>query len=192
MGKYDRVLSNLPTLPPEDDSYQAKVNEAKSTLRAAETHTPESLARAYQAMRLGTGPMPKQEQRDQLVSLLGKEGLEDLLYDANLKLEALEQLLIESHDGDETGWGQYGAKPNAVRLSSGATIRVQVEPTGKVLDKEKFRQWCLANGLEQKLQLWPSTMKSIAKERLLAGATMPDGVEVYTMSKIVYVKAETE
>lgn len=195
MGKYDAVIRQLSELPPEDTASQQKINEIKAEIRAAETHTPESLAKTYLGIRAE------------------KDTLKDELSEVQQRLTAVEQLLAESHDTAESGWGTHGAKDNAVRLASGVTIAVQREPAAKVEDKEAFRRWCVAppdvcmicggdderhhegdgldhpfkpgGGLEKALQLWPATMNALTKERLLAGEPEPDGVRAFFITKII-------
>lgn len=53
-------------------------------------------------------------------------------------------------------------------------------------NKDRFREWCIENGLGHKLQLWPTTMASITKERLLAGDTEPDGVKATNKPKLTF------
>lgn len=193
MGKYSKVVETLPDLPPKDPSYQEKVNTVKTAITAAETHTPESLAKAYKHLRRGHEyDIHASEAKDfveSIIDLLGKDGIEDVLHEVNLRIEAHEQLLIASCDSDEPGWGLYGAGPTTVRLSSGESVSVQYEPEGKVEDKEVFRQWCIANGYENSLQLWPSTMNAITKERILEGKDAPAGVRAYSRSKLTLRKA---
>jgi hypothetical protein len=171
MGKYTDVIAKagLKPAPIEDLGYQGKIDRLKADIRGACT-TAECLARNYASARA---------LKDELAAQIGS---------VNDVLEAYQQLLVESHEAGEAGWGQYGARENALRLATGAVVRIDKEPVGKVVDKEQFRLWCVANGLEQSLQLWPSTMNAIAKERLLAGAAPPDGVDVHFWEKIVYTK----
>lgn len=44
-------------------------------------------------------------------------------------------------------------------------------------------------GFEKQLQLWPATMNTVAKERTLAGAPPPDGVEVMAITRVRLNKA---
>ncbi len=185
MGKYDKIVGKLKPAPPDLSEYQQSINALKDSIRAIETHTPESLARAYMFSRIGTGPALKDAQREKLIVMLGKEGIEALLYDAQKRVTALEQMIVESHDHAERGWGEYGAKPNAVRMQSGGSISVQPDIHAKVEDKERFRLWCVENGLEKSLQLWPSTMTAMTKERLIAGHPEPDGVIATPFYKVV-------
>ena len=167
-GKYAGVIKGLEVLPVENQSYQDKINKIKAGIVAETVHTAESLAKEYRILRTA------------------KEDLKDQLEIIQEQLTAIEQLVVESHDRDETGWGLYGAGDNTIKLPDGASLSVQLEPTGKVEDKEAFRQWCIANGLETALQLWPSTMNSIVKERLLNGEKEPDGVKAYLQTKLVW------
>lgn len=166
MGKYDALLPSLPKLQPEDLAYQARVEKVKETL--APNATPADLATGYANAR-----------RD-------KDRINEQLSIINLRIAAYEQLLAASQEAEEEGWGAYGAKPNAIRLSNGDVVRIQREPQGKVIDKEAFRQWCIANGYERQLQLWPSTMNALVKERLLAGDPTPEGCEVGVYDKVVF------
>lgn len=170
-SKYAAVLPGLTKLPPEDTGWQAKVNLVKASITRREA---EFLAVKY-------------VERRQL-----KEEIDARLSEVNAEIAALEQLLAESQEQRAEGWGRYGVKDNALRLADGSTIRVQQEPTGKVVDKEAFRQWCVANGYETKLQLWPSVMNAIVKERLLSGEPEPDGTEAYSYTKVVFVKKGAE
>lgn len=170
-GKYDLVLPGLKPLPPSDLEWQAKVEAVKIKLT---NRDPVALATRYIELR---------EQKDTLKAALQL---------VELQVEAHEQLLIASEDASEYAWGRYGVKPNALRLEAGHTIRVQPEPYGRVEDKEKFRLWCIANGYERQLQLWPSTMNTIIKERLLAGDPEPDGTQAYAYYKVVLVKKGEE
>lgn len=170
MGKYDAVLPSLPKLPP-DVTRQNEIEQLKAKIAV---RNPYLMAETYTTLR---------ELKDQLKAQLST---------VELQIEAYEQLLAESQEEGGSGWGQFGVKPNALRLQNGDTIRIQPEPYGKVTDKEAFRQWCIANGYERQLQLWPSTMNAIVKERLLAGDPEPDGTEAYSYTKVVLTRKGQE
>lgn len=193
MGKYDKIIGTLEPLPVEDPKAQEKIEKIKAEIRASDVHTPTSLAQEYEKTRFGTiGPNGvaglDEDTKNSFFELLGKEGLADLQSEIQKRLTAIEQLLTDSFMQDEIGWGQFGASSNMVKLVGGESLAVQLEPIGKVEDKEVFRLWCVANGLENSLQLWPSTMVAITKERLLAGEAAPDGVKAYSRPKIVWRK----
>lgn len=170
-GKYDAVLPGLKPLPPSDLSYQEKVERVKADVGLRQA---DELAEAYIALRHE------------------KKAVEKQLYDVNLRIEAHEQLLAESQERGGAGWGEYGVKENALRLSSGDTVRIQREPYGQVRDKEAFRLWCIANGYERQLQLWPTTMNAVCKERLMVGEPEPDGCETFAKTKVVYTPRGAE
>ena len=191
MGKYDTIIKTLPALPPDDLKAQEKINKVKESIAAQGEHTPTTLVEGYEKARFGTvGSIVNlaDDFKKTMIELLGVEGLEDLMKEAQKIQTAYEQLLTESYENDEPGWGEYGASPNAVRLSGGETFYVRPEPQGRVEDKEKFRLWCIENGYENSLQLWPSTMNAITKELLLDGKEAPDGVKAYMRPKIVFTK----
>lgn len=164
-SKYDKVLPGLPKAPVADQTYQDKVDEVK---RKIGPQKPETLARAYAAL------------------CLEDEKVKAAQYDVNLRFAALEQMIAASQDAKEDGWGKYGAAENMIRLENGGSIRVQVEPYGQVRDKEAFRQWCIANGYERQLQLWPSTMNTLCKERLLEAQPLPEGCDAFQKTKVIY------
>lgn len=97
-----------------------------------------------------------------------------------LLLDAYEQLMLDRMEREEV---------KSLGLLSGASVSTYVEPYGKVVDKVAFRRWCVDNGYEAQLQLWPGTMNSITKERLLAGAPTPTGVEVFAKTMVRLNKA---
>jgi hypothetical protein len=189
VGKYDSVIRDLPKLPPADGTYQDRVDAFKATI---ENRDATALGRAYAHLRTGSGRTLGPTETEQLVSDLGKDGLEALLSIVNLRIAAHEQLLVASQSEAAEGWGKFGVKSNALRLSTGDTVRVEHEPYGKVMDKEQFRLWCIANGYERSLQLWPSTMNAMVKERLLKGEEPPDGCEAFGLDKVKFVTAKVE
>lgn len=166
MGKYDALIPRLPKGQPEDLNYQAKVQRFKDTVTDRST-----LALATQYIKARTVI----------------EDIKAELYMMNVELAALEQLLEESQQNGAELWGLYGVKENALRLPDGSTIRVQLEPYGQVQDKERFRLWCIYNGYERQMHIWPSTMNAIVKERLVQGEPEPDGCTAFVKTKVVYV-----
>lgn len=186
-SKYAAIIGDLPVLPPEDLAYQAKIQVLKDEIRSTDTHTPESLVKAYEAARYGTTTIEALDDtfKTTMIELLGKEGLKDLLAEAQKKVTAYEQMMVESLDQDEPGWGMYGATPTMLRLSDGGNVNIQYEPVGKVEEPEVFRQWIIDNGLEREMTLPWQRRESIVKERALGGESTP-GVRLFTRPKIVF------
>lgn len=177
-GKYADVMDGLNPAPPADLAYQERVDMAKFAEEPAlggrkivEVETTD-VASLYAVLRHECAKL------DAAKSLL------------NVKVEACEQVLVSRQEAQLGPWGQYGVEDNALRLATGDTIRVQEEPSPRVVDKEAFRLWCIENGYERQLQLWPTTTAAIAKERLLAGEAQPDGVEVNSYKKVVFTEAK--
>jgi hypothetical protein len=99
----------------------------------------------------------------------------DLKSAAQLLLDAYERMMVEQMETEGV---------RSLRLESGASVATFEEPYGKVVDKEVFRQWCVDNGYEKQLQLWPSTMNAVVKERTLNAEAPPDGTEVYAKTMV--------
>jgi len=170
-GKYDAIIPSLPKMPASDPSYQERVEAAK-----AEIPNKDAVAMATEYVRLRKL----------------KDAINDELSAVQLLITAHEQLLDVSQEAEEPGWGLYGTKDNAIKLASGETVRIQREPAGKVVDREAWRQWGVANGYERQMALHPGTMNSIVKERLLSGEACPEGTEAYVYTKVVFVKNGAE
>lgn len=166
-GKYDAILPTLNELPPDPDR-QTAIEAVKKLIT---NRDPIAVSDQYIKLRNA------------------KLELQKKLTEVELYIDAHEQILTSSQASGDHAWGRYGVRPNALRLASGDTIRIQKEPVGKVSDKEAYRLWCIDNGYERQLQLWPSTTNAIIKERLLKGEPEPDGTEAYFYNKIVYVKS---
>jgi hypothetical protein len=166
-GVYDAVLDALPPRPPDDWDRQLEIDKIKEGILKEATH-PVDIAKTYGMLR-----------RE-------KKVYQDALYALELRIDAHEQLLVDSQEGGAPGWGEYGATSKTLRLQNGGSVRVQGEPYGSVNDKESFRLWCIANGYERQLQLHAGTMNSIVKERVKEGAELPDGVEAFSYKKIYF------
>ena len=188
VGKYDHIVANLIPLPPEDPTYQEKVDAYKAVLRKDTVFTPESLATTYEQLRRGSGNPIDADFTETLIDLLGDDGICDLKSECDKRMLAVEQMLVASHDGDEPGWGEFGAGDHTVKLRDGSSVSIQSEPIGKVEDKEKFRLFCIKDGLENSLQLWPSTMQAIVKKRCLDGLDAPDGIKIFSRDKVILRK----
>ena len=104
-----------------------------------------------------------------------KESLDGI----NLRLTAYEQILTDQFEA---------AGITQVRLESGETISTQIKPYARVADKQAFRQWCLANGLEEALVLPWTTTNALVTDRLVEGLPEPDGIDTYKQTTVVLRK----
>lgn len=167
-GKYSHLVGSLPVLLNSDGNQQERVEALKKVLLAdPELADTPSYARLYEDAR----------QR--------KQAAEALLKSIEDEIEALTQLLADRFDNEGLG---------SLKLENGTNISIWHEPYAQVEDREKFRLWCLRNGLEKSLMLPWQTTNSLTKERLLLGDPEPDGVTCFSKVKIRYAggKGETE
>jgi len=158
MGKYDRVMDTLARLPREQTDYQSRIDLKKAEI---EEKTAAALARRYTMLRAS------------------KEQIEESLSPINLELEALVQLMEDSYEAEGL---------RKLDMADGGSVALQPEPYASIADKEAYRQWCVSEGMEHAMHLWPSATQSLVKERLLAGHDAPPGVEVFFKNKAVWRK----
>ena len=156
MGKYTNVAGHL-TPKPTETTYQAEVNAEKQTILAR------NLSEADLAKEIVTVRGEK---------TAAKESLDGI----NLRLTAYEQILTDQFEA---------AGITQVRLESGETISTQIKPYARVADKQAFRQWCLANGLEEALVLPWTTTNALVTDRLVEGLPEPDGIDTFKQTTVV-------
>jgi hypothetical protein len=157
MGKWTTLMKDKPPHRGLEPKYQDKVEAVKSPLRSAKL-SPVEIATSVVDLRA------EKAEHEAELSLI------------NLRLEAHHQLLIDIYD--ETG-------VENLKLASGHSIRTQVEPNAVVRDKAIYRQWCVDNGYEELMALPWQTTNSITKERLEDGNPEPEGVEIFSRTKVV-------
>lgn len=93
----------------------------------------------------------------------------------NLLVEVYQQLMTDQFEVE----GITGLK-----LDNGQLISTWQEPYAQVVDHEAFRQWCIKQGLERKMQLPWQTTNALTKKRLLAGESEPDGVTCWAKTRV--------
>jgi len=155
-SKYDAVMNGLPRLPREPTEYQQRVDIAK---KEVEAKTPTELARAYVGLRAE------------------KDAVEAVLSVLTLRIEAVFQLMEDAYEAEGL---------RTLALAEGGSVAVQPEPYSTVKDKEVYRLWCIEQGMEHSMHLWPSTTQALVKERMLVGHEPPPGVEVFIKGKAVW------
>jgi hypothetical protein len=161
MGKYDAVIDNLPTLQAEEPNYQLKVEAKKREIfgEIGDALSSGSVAQLYKNARLE------------------KEDLEEQLYDTNLELTAITQMLIDRYEIDGI---------SSLKLDSGEKVSIQYEPYAVVEDRAKVWEWCKENGYEREMQLNWATLNAVTKDRLLQGLSEPEGVRAYVKIKPIF------
>lgn len=159
-SKYAAVVERLPKMDAQEPSYQEKVEAVKRDLAPMLSSSSE-IANEY-------------------VLLRGEEdNLEEQLSVLRLRKAAVEQLLVDRFEHDDV---------SSIKLTSGHSVSVQVEPYAQVVDKDALREWAKTNGLERSLTLPWQTVNALAKERLLAGDAEPEGTKVFARTKLVLRK----
>jgi hypothetical protein len=201
MGKWDRLVGVLPRYNGNEPRYQEVVEATKRQILASPPTPQDRRGGFYSphetAQQLAVIGEAMQDVYLYLVQATGgkryasrfaaaykearevKDALEEHLKTANLVLEAYNQLIQDQLEVE-------GA--SSVKTADGWSVRAQVEPYATVEDHDKFRKWCMENGFEDKLTLPWATMNSLVKEQLEAGEAEPDGVKVFTKSKLFLSK----
>jgi len=199
-GKYAHVTGKLPRYDAIEPERRDLVNSVKAAItaplsdveladfnRAAQIHNSLTQMDAYVqalltiAKRLAVGKMHAAGFASSYADvrvLLDKIG--DWKSSTQLLVDAYEELMLDAYEAEGVA---------SMRLENGASVSTSQEPYGKVVDKEAFRLWCIANGYGGQLQLWPSSMNALAKERTLAGEAPPTGVEVFAKTIVRLNKA---
>lgn len=204
-GKYAAVMAGLQPRPlaPEELSYQQQVDAAKA--EHADKSAPElaaeyALRRAkYEALKAAASAY-----------YVGVEALEQLLsaseearaagwgaYGANpnaIRLPDGGTIRVDDEPQgrvvDKEAFRLWCMAPSHLCMTCGereADGPHRDSPADLDPGKHAFKP---GGGYERQLQLWPTTMNSVAKERLLAGEPQPDGVEVNRYRKVVYTPAK--
>lgn len=167
-GKYAHVIDKLPKTFNLEVGYQERVDIMidhfrKTTAEAGVALDASTLAALYEEVRLE------------------KNQIDDELSEANLKLEAVEQMVVKEFDA---------CNITTVKTKTGSSIRAEVHPHAVVTNKEIFRLWCLDNGYAEQMTLPWATTNALVKERILEAEKDPPGIEVVAMPRVVFRKGE--
>jgi hypothetical protein len=164
MGKWDGIVEGLPKFPVEltdgGRDYQGHVEKAKLQIPLDE-RTSSALARRWIRLR-------KIEDR-----------LEERAKKIRLHMRACEQMMTDAFEAEQL---------RKLELAEGGSITKQPEPYAYVTDREKFREWCVAQGLTPLMTLSWQTTNSLVKERLEHAEAVPPGVDVFSKDKFVLRK----
>lgn len=169
MGKYDKFIDTLPKFVGKvDDTPNRRelINREKDKLRTM-CATGVDIAQLYLNARLRKAQLKAKQSP------------------VNLRIAALEELLVASQEQQQAGWGDYGTSDRTVRLVTGETVAVQPEPYAKVIDRDLVRLWAIKTGLERALALPWGSLNSHLKELLVLGEPAPDGVQAMNHVKVI-------
>jgi hypothetical protein len=187
-GKYAKVVKTLPKFVGRDAQTQRvealaiSISQEPDFVRQAS-----SLAATYTKLRAMRTLLDHVESslelRTKAIEMLTLDQLEN---ESTLAIKLDEGVVVFEEAVADLIDEILSVKELELKLNLTPTVYYQSEPYGTVEDKDLFREWCVANGLGEKLQLWPTTMQSIVKERLLAGDTLPDGVTATNKPKLTF------
>lgn len=205
-SKYAKVLPHLPKYVNPDKTHDDRVKQVRSeilkprqedeaprpldnTIEASEalgleiTNALANLNHIMVRALAAAGTRPKAADVAKVWAAMRdvKDTLADNMSLTELTLEAYSGLLVDCYEGEGV---------DSLRLADGTTVRTQPEPYAIVIDRDRFRKWCMENGLEDSLQLMWQTTNAITKERLLNGDTMPDGVDCTVKTKLVLTRGK--
>lgn len=159
-SKYAGVIDKLPRMLSTEPDYQGRVNLVKNVL-AVDFPTAAAQTAEYVKLRAEEAELDEQ------------------LSAVHLRKNALEQLITDQFEAEGM---------SMMKLETGQSVSVQVEPYAQVTDREALRTWAISNGLERSLALPWQTVNALTKERLLAGDSEPDGAQAHARAKIVLRK----
>jgi len=195
-SKYDKVFPRLKKLPVEDMDYQQKANVVKEQILAAQpvespaTNDVETHAK-IEVILEEIAELIKELCETVIAGHAGRRyasvyarywrhlrNIEDYL-DNQLKIVRLllyaeEQLGLEQFEVEGT---------DKIGLDDLGSVYSQPEIVIKVVDRDKFRTWCIEQGLLRELNLHHGTATSLTKTRLVNGEEEPPGVEAYHSKK---------
>ncbi len=158
-GKYAGIIAGLEREVRGDSaSYRERVEELKAKLDKLSSA---ELANTYGSMRSE------------------KDRIDDLDKNINMRIAAVEEAMWDKFENEGI---------TSLKLTNGRTVRIDVAPVSKVIDKEALMHWVRDNGLQGLLSLHAGTLNSLTNERLLAKELPPSGVEVKARSRTVYSK----
>lgn len=101
------------------------------------------------------------------------------LAELRLRLEAIKLLMVDQFEVEDQ---------SAMTLGNGDKIQIWCEPHLIVLDKEKFRQWCLKNDLEREMVLPWTKANKLLKAMLKDGRPEPPGATCFARPKVTFSK----
>jgi hypothetical protein len=166
VGKYDSVIKYLPKVrkPFEDEDHQTRVNAAKLEIEKDVNFKRQA---AWLFSRYATLRRVKDE-------------ISEELSECQVQLDAVTQLMEDQMEVEGT---------ESLGLSNGDKVRLEPGIYPKIVDREAFRLWCLADeDLSKKMMLHAKTAESLVRKMLLAGEPEPPGMEAVSWNKVVFTK----
>ena len=204
-GTYDAVMPGLPPLPPDDPARQEKIEQIKAKVADRDATT---LAGDYIRLRKEKEMISAQlsaveiqvkayeqlltESQDAKANGWGLHGVKpNALRLANggtvrIQKEPYGKVM------DKEAFRLWCMAPADKCMICGEREAAPWHNEPALADDPQVHPFKPGGGYERQLQLWPSTMNGVVKERLLAGEEPPDGTEAFSYTKVMFVKAGTE
>lgn len=104
-----------------------------------------------------------------------KQGIEDSLTDANARVRAAEDLIIEAQDSQGL---------SSFKDDDGNVYYQEVVPQVKVKDEEAVKKWVEEEGLDFLWSIQPMRLASTVKEMVLEGKEVPSCIEMSSFTKL--------
>jgi hypothetical protein len=189
-GKYASVINDLPKLPAVEPDRREVVQAIKDEiLREPQPDDPygnlsdcihAANQRVEEALRLLKRAAAGNRRATEFARAYAqvravKDQMDVWWKEVNLLLEAYQWLMVDQMEVEGV---------TSMRLATGQPVSTYLEPYATVTDKEAFRLWCLAQGLETRMHLHPGATNSLVKDMLLAGDPNPPGVSVWAKTKV--------
>jgi hypothetical protein len=207
-GTYDAVMPGLKPLPPDDAARQDRIERAKAEIadRGAAAlasayvrlrKRKEEIAAALSALeiRINAHEQLLAASQESHAEGWGQFGVKDNA----LRLPGGETVRVHKEPYgkvvDKEAFRLWCMAPADRCMTCGGSpdalghLETDEQDEQRPFERHAFKP---GGGYERQLQLWPSTMNGVVKERLLAGEEPPDGTEAFSYTKVVYVKAGAE
>lgn len=187
-GKYAKLVKTLPKFQGKDAQSQRIAALAETIKQDPDfVQHASALAATYTKLRAMRKLLDHVESSLELrTAAIEQIALDQFENEATLSIKLAEGVVMFEEAMADLVDEIMAVKEIDLQLNLTPTVYYQPEVYCEVEDRDKFREWCIANGLADKLQLWPSTMTSITRERLLAGDTEPDGVKASNKPKLTF------
>jgi hypothetical protein len=187
-GKYAKLVKTLPKFQGRDAQAQ-RIAALTDTIKQEPgfVQHASALAATYTKLRAMRKLLDHVESSLELrTAAIEQIALDQFENEATLSIKLAEGVVMFEEAMADLVDEIMAVQPHELQLNLTPTVYYQPEAYCEVFDKDQFRQWCIENGLADKLQLWPTTMASITRERLLAGDTEPDGVKASNKPKLTF------
>lgn len=191
MGKWSNLKDKFAKFVQEPE-YQQKVSVEKAVL-TARGFTPQAWADNIEVLRAvldsmvdntdqSLDPVTVPDRAAWFKAMVVAKQIKDLAEDiekvVNLRLEALDQILVDNLEGED----------ESKIVNSLGTFSLVDSPYPKVADKPAFLGWVRETDQEEILSVNYQTMAAIVKAKIEKGEELPAGVEVFIKTTVRWTR----